>query len=101
MVWANVAHSERWWLLRAKIGGIYIVATCAMVNKIKRERSPTMTVKEFKKYNNDKYVQMYELLNPDHVICGDVREIYAGIFIEWVNNRCIDDMADLYRDSIE
>lgn len=72
-----------------------------MTNKIKRDWSPTITVQDFKKNNSEKYIQMYELLNPDHVICGDVREIYAGIFIEWVNNRCIDDMADLYRDSID
>lgn len=72
-----------------------------METKIKWERSPTMTVKEFKKYNHEKYVQMYELLNPDHIIHGDVREIYGALFIEWVNNRCIDDMTDLYRDSIE
>lgn len=72
-----------------------------MTQKIKRERSPTMTVKDFKKHNHDKYIQMYELLNPDHVIYGEVREIYWALFIERVNNRCIDDMSDLYRDSIE
>lgn len=47
-----------------------------MTQKIKRERSPTMTVKDFRKHNHDKYIQMYELLNPDHVIYGEVREIY-------------------------
>ena len=64
--------------------------------KLKRERNHTMTMKEFIRANELKYQEKYEEAHEWQIIDLDDTDAIDA----WINDRVLDDMTDLYRDSL-
>jgi len=70
--------------------------------KIERNREPKFDIKDFKRNNEFKYLQLYETLRAEriNVSLWEVHSEFEKEYENWISERIIDDMTNCYRESI-